>query len=60
MAWFGDNLMNITGNLTGQLSNVANTAATFTRDVLAEGTEEVEGKLKKLKLQLKVNVTLSR
>ena len=42
MAWFGD-LKNITGNLTGQLSNAANTAASFTRDVLAEGTEEVSG-----------------
>lgn len=44
MSWFGDNLSNITGNLGGQLSSAANTAASFTRDVLAEGTEEVSGK----------------
>ena len=44
MAWFGDNLKSLTGNLSGQLSSVANTAATFATDVLAEGTEEVGGK----------------
>ncbi|XP_030843782.1 thyroid receptor-interacting protein 11-like isoform X2 [Strongylocentrotus purpuratus] len=41
MAWFGGNLKNLTENLTGQLSNVATSAASFTRDVIAEGTEEV-------------------
>ncbi|XP_071795672.1 uncharacterized protein [Asterias amurensis] len=49
MAWFGD-LKNITGNLTGQLSNAANTAASFTRDVLAEGTEEVSDQGTELKI----------
>lgn len=43
MAWFGGNLKNLTENLTGQLSNVATSAASFTRDVIAEGTEEVAG-----------------
>ncbi|XP_041453296.1 thyroid receptor-interacting protein 11-like isoform X1 [Lytechinus variegatus] len=41
MAWFGGNLKNLTENLTGQISNVATSAASFTRDVIAEGTEEV-------------------
>nr|XP_054774600.1 thyroid receptor-interacting protein 11-like [Lytechinus pictus] len=58
MAWFGGNLKNLTENLTGQLSNVATSAASFTRDVIAEGTEEVadhstelqisEGKVRRL------------
>ncbi|XP_038074258.1 thyroid receptor-interacting protein 11-like isoform X2 [Patiria miniata] len=49
MAWFGE-IKNLTGNLTGQLSNVANTAASFTRDVLAEGTEEVSDQGTELKI----------
>ncbi|XP_022088979.1 thyroid receptor-interacting protein 11-like isoform X2 [Acanthaster planci] len=49
MAWFGE-IKNLTGNLTGQLSNVANTAASFTRDVLAEGTEEVSDQSTELKI----------
>ncbi|XP_072164593.1 uncharacterized protein [Diadema setosum] len=50
MAWFGGNLKSLTENLTGQISNVASTAASFTRDVIAEGTEEVADQTTELQI----------
>ncbi|XP_071500706.1 uncharacterized protein [Diadema antillarum] len=50
MAWFGGNLKSLTENLTGQISSVASTAASFTRDVIAEGTEEVADQTTELQI----------
>ncbi|XP_071963776.1 uncharacterized protein [Antedon mediterranea] len=46
MDWFGDNIKNLTGSVSGQLSSVAS----FTRDVLTEGTEEVSDQGAELKV----------